>query len=46
MKCHVCNSVISDGAVFCPSCGMQQPGTTEPQDYQYAAFISYRHFPR
>ena len=46
MKCHVCNNDINDGAVFCPSCGMQQPGTTEPHDYQYAAFISYRHFPR
>lgn len=46
MNCHVCNSVISEGAVFCPRCGMQQPGTVEPQDYQYAAFISYRHFPR
>ena len=46
MKCRFCNNEISDGAVFCPWCGMQQPGTCEPQDYEYAAFISYRHAPR
>ncbi len=46
MKCRFCNNSISDGAVFCPCCGMQQPGTIEQQDYEYAAFISYRHAPR
>lgn len=43
MECIACHKVIDDEAVFCPSCGNRQPGTAEPAEFGYAAFISYRH---
>jgi len=42
--CH-CHSAISDTAVFCPACGAAVPGATECTDYEYEAFVSYRHLP-
>ena len=32
-----------DGAAFCPKCGAQQPHAPVYDEYEYAAFISYRH---
>ncbi len=46
MDCPFCHSKIPDGAVFCPRCGSAQPDRNEPNDFAYAAFISYRHLPR
>ena len=42
-ECVACHGALSEHATFCPQCGKQQPGTTEQTDYEYAAFISYRH---
>lgn len=46
MICDHCHSEISDDSVYCTSCGHNQSAATEPSNYKYAAFISYRHMPR
>jgi len=45
MKCELCDSELSDSAVFCPFCGTKQNGKAESSNYEYAAFISYRYLP-
>ena len=46
MKCTVCHTELSERAVYCHACGTLQAGAVEATDYEYAAFISYRHLPR
>lgn len=46
MKCISCHRSLEYWSAYCPSCGTRQPDVPEPDDYRYAAFISYRHLPR
>ncbi|MBR3234527.1 MAG: TIR domain-containing protein [Atopobiaceae bacterium] len=46
MICTICKSTIDDEAAFCPFCGQAVPGGPSYDDYDYEAFISYRHLER
>ena len=46
MKCESCHSDLPEGASFCPTCGVQLAYPADPGEFEYAAFISYRHLPR
>ena len=46
MGCVACGSEIADYAAFCPHCGAQQPFAPSYDEYEYVAFISYRHVDR
>lgn len=46
MICTICKSTIDDEAAFCPFCGQAVPGSPSYDDYDYEAFISYRHLER
>lgn len=45
MFCGSCNKPIVDDAAFCPHCTAPVPGAPAYDDYEYEAFISYRHLP-
>ena len=45
MSCVHCDHELPVAAAFCPWCGHAVEGATEPADYTYDAFISYRHTP-
>lgn len=45
MLCSTCSKTIADSAVYCPHCGQHVAGAQECTDYEYDAFISYRHLP-
>lgn len=44
--CKWCQSAIDSEAVFCPHCDGLVENAVENEDYEYEAFISYRHIPR
>ena len=46
MKCRKCHRDAPDDASFCPYCAAELRNDPEPGQYEYAAFISYRHLPR
>ncbi|MBR3235342.1 MAG: TIR domain-containing protein [Atopobiaceae bacterium] len=46
MRCEKCGNEIPSFAVYCPYCGAHVDDTEEPTDYEYEAFISYRHLPQ
>ena len=43
--CANCQSTIEEEAAYCPYCGSRIEGVAECDDYEYEAFISYRHLP-
>lgn len=43
MHCPACDNPLPPDAAFCPRCATAQPGVPECNQYDYAAFISYRH---
>ncbi|MDO4532735.1 MAG: TIR domain-containing protein [Coriobacteriia bacterium] len=43
--CAKCQSTIEEDAAYCPYCGSRIEGVAECDDYEYEAFISYRHLP-
>lgn len=45
MNCSCCTKPLVNDAVFCPHCKEPVAGAIEYTDYQYEAFISYRHLP-
>ena len=45
MHCPFCTKSLVEGAVFCPHCNQRIEGVSESVDYEYEAFISYRHLP-
>ena len=46
MRCEKCHRDAPSDAVFCPYCGGELQDAAEPAEFEYAAFISYRHLPR
>ncbi len=45
MICESCRKTIVDDAAYCPHCAAPVPGAPVYDDYEYEAFISYRHLP-
>ncbi|MBR2803912.1 MAG: TIR domain-containing protein, partial [Eggerthellaceae bacterium] len=45
MHCPSCAKQLVEEAAFCPHCNQRIEGMDECTDYQYEAFISYRHLP-
>lgn len=45
MICLTCSHEIDDESAFCPYCGRRIDGSPDYSEYEYAAFISYRHLP-
>ena len=43
MECIACHSPLIDGAAFCPKCGLRQPDAPSYDNFDFSAFISYRH---
>lgn len=46
MRCSSCHNEVPEDSVFCPICESRQTDVPETENYEYAAFISYRHLPR
>ena len=46
MICAYCGSEIVEDAAFCPYCNTPVGDACECDDFEYEAFISYRHLPR
>ena len=46
MRCESCHTELPEGAAFCFACGAKCSDDTKLVDFEYAAFISYRHLPR